>query len=169
MNDFVVADPGRCIGCRTCEIACALAHSKDGAVSSLTVENFVSRLKVVKTARVTTPIQCRHCENAPCVKACTKKALVQSGDSVQVVEGACIGCKECVIVCPYGAIELCATDNGSTNQVRVIKCDLCKNSDNGPECVKVCPTKAIHEIHGYDLIEETKKKRIQAALGATNS
>ncbi|MBP2652795.1 MAG: 4Fe-4S ferredoxin, iron-sulpur binding protein [Firmicutes bacterium] len=164
MNDFVVADPGRCIGCRTCEIACALAHSKDGALSSLTAESFVARLKVVKTARVTTPIQCRHCENAPCVKACTKAALVQSGDSVQVVEGVCIGCKECVMACPYGAIELCA-DNDDAKTVKVIKCDLCKTSDGSPACVKVCPTKAINEIHGYDLIEEIKNKRIRAALG----
>ncbi len=40
MNDFVIADPGKCIGCRTCEVACVMAHQKEQALEKLTVENF---------------------------------------------------------------------------------------------------------------------------------
>lgn len=165
MNDLVIADPRKCIGCRTCEVACVLAHSQDGLVENLTVENFSSRLKVVKTAKVTTPIQCHQCEDAPCAKACQSKALVQEDHSVQVVEGACIGCKACLLACPYGAIELTIAGTGG---VEVVKCDLCRHKEAGPACVKVCPTKALYEISGVKMVAQIHNRRKRAALGATS-
>jgi len=77
MNDFVIADTGKCIGCRTCEIACVLAHQSSPDLAALTPENFTARLSLVQTARVTAPIQCHQCEDAPCVKACVRGALRQ--------------------------------------------------------------------------------------------
>lgn len=43
MNRFIMADAEKCIGCRTCEVACAVAHQDD-----FTAEAFTSRLRVVK-------------------------------------------------------------------------------------------------------------------------
>jgi len=165
MNDFVVADPGKCIGCRTCEVACVLAHSQDGSVEKLTVANFCSRLKVMTTAKVTTPIQCRQCEDAPCVKACPKKVLIQEDHSVQVVANACIGCKSCIMACPYGAIEIASVDTGG---VEVIKCDLCRHHEGGPACIKVCPTKALYKISGSNMVAQVQNRRKRAAQGATS-
>ena len=47
MNRFIMADAEKCIGCRTCEVACAVAHQDD-----FTAEAFTSRLRVVKGGRL---------------------------------------------------------------------------------------------------------------------
>ena len=47
MNDFVVADPKRCIGCRTCEVACVLAHGGENALENLNAASFYPRLQVI--------------------------------------------------------------------------------------------------------------------------
>lgn len=168
MNDFVIADPGKCIGCRTCEIACVMAHAKDQALENLTVDTFSPRLRVVKTAKVTMPIQCRQCEDAPCAKACAAQAIVQEDKSVQVIQGMCIGCKACLMVCPYGAMDLVLTaaPADGESKVEALKCDLCRKQDAGPACIRVCPTKALYEIDGSKMVEQVQNKRKRAALGA---
>ena len=71
LNSFVVADPGKCIGCKVCEVACAVVHSDVPVTTAGTmVTPIIPKLYVVKTATVTMPIQCRHCEDAPCGNAC---------------------------------------------------------------------------------------------------
>ena len=106
MNILVIADPGKCIGCRTCEVACVLAHAAPDAIHKLAAAHFIPRLKLIKTSKVSTPVQCRQCEDAPCAKVCPTGALVLNHNSVQVVQTRCIGCKSCVMACPYGAMEI---------------------------------------------------------------
>lgn len=60
MNRFIMADAEKCIGCRTCEVACAVAHQDD-----FTAEAFTSRLRVVKGDAYTTAVGCHQCEDAP--------------------------------------------------------------------------------------------------------
>lgn len=43
MNRFILTDPEKCIGCRTCEVACMMSHQ-----SSATPEALTSRIRVVK-------------------------------------------------------------------------------------------------------------------------
>src|SRR5512143_2535698 len=110
MNILVIADPWKCIACRTCEVACVLSHSAPDALKQLAAARFIPRLKLVKTSRVSTPVQCRQCEDAPCAKVCPTGALVHSHNSVQVIQTRCIGCKSCVMACPYGAMEIVARE-----------------------------------------------------------
>lgn len=167
MNDFVVADPKRCIGCRTCEVACVLAHGGENALEHLTADMFYPRLQVIRTAKVSMPVQCRQCEDAPCARACTVDAIRQSGSSVQVVAGKCVGCKACLVACPYGAIDLIAADAaGGKTEVAAYKCDLCVNHASGPACVRVCPTKALQKFEGSLLAGRLRNKRRRAALGS---
>jgi electron transport protein HydN len=170
MNKLVIADPGKCIGCRTCEVACVLAHETPGGLAKLAPAHFIPRLKVVKTARVSTPVQCRQCEDAPCAKVCPTGTLVQSRDSIQVVQTKCIGCKSCVMACVYGAIEVVPRDvmfseaiPAGSSQVEAFKCDLCAHRLQGPSCIEVCPTNAIYTIDALVLAERTRKRREQAA------
>ncbi len=152
MNRFVIADPNKCIGCRTCEIACAMAH-KDGA-EELTQENFMPRLTVVRNGKVTTPILCRHCDDAPCAKACPANAIIFSHDSIQVLQERCLGCKTCVAACPYGAmtmVQIPAEPMPGTflsHRMKSVahKCDLCPEREAGPACIPVCPTKALQLV-----------------------
>lgn len=106
MNRFIIADPQKCIGCRTCEIACVMAHSASQDLSRLNATTFTPRLHVIKSVNLSTPVLCRQCEDAPCANVCPNGAIVRSGDAVQVMQEHCIGCKTCVVACPYGAMEV---------------------------------------------------------------
>jgi electron transport protein HydN len=169
MNKLVIADPGKCIGCRTCEVSCVLAHSAPDALNKLAAAYFIPRLKVVKTSRVSTPVQCRQCEDAPCAKVCPTGALVHSHDSVQVIQSKCIGCKSCVMACPYGAMEVVTHEIKeqrifSSTHVEAFKCDMCIHRSQGPACMEVCLTKAIYIIDAKVLTDNLKKRREQAAI-----
>lgn len=96
MNRFVIADMTQCIGCRTCEIACVVAHSTDNKVSTLTPEQFHPRLSVmkalrsahrysainVKMRRAKTPVQTGRLSRGPMACNCWRRG-------VSVVKPAC--------------------------------------------------------------------------------
>ncbi len=173
MNRFVFADPNRCIGCRTCEVACVLSHSEENSVSSIDPARFHPRLKLIKNAKVTTPVLCRQCEDAPCAQVCPNNAIVSEDNQIKVIQSRCIGCKTCVIACPYGAMAVVSdmVDNGADSalfkmkvpKAQALKCDLCSGSSTGPACVQVCPTNALQLIEAEDIEKIAKKKREAAA------
>ena len=172
MNRFVIAEPSKCIGCRTCEVACALAHPiGTGTAEALSPANFRPRMKLMKVQKVTVPVQCRHCENAPCVNACPTAALVYRAGTVQLLEDRCIGCQTCVVACPFGAMDMIekpvqAPQLGVLSVRKVVsqahKCDLCIDRDGGPACIPVCPTKAIH-LMGPAVMEDMARARRERA------
>lgn len=171
MNAFVIADASKCIGCRTCEIACAAAHADAGAALDRT--RFFPRLKVIKGASVSVPVLCRQCENAPCASVCPNDALVRHHDSIQVIQSRCIGCKSCVIACPFGAIDVVvrthAADEGrSEAKSEVHKCDLCVGVASSPSCVRVCPTSALTLVASADLQRGIYQKQRQSAYDNTD-
>jgi hydrogenase-4 component A len=102
MNKFVIADPRRCLGCYTCMAACIETHREAGLQAS-------PRLLLTHTRFGTMPIQCRHCEDAPCAAVCPVHAIRMIDDSVRLNESLCIGCKLCNLVCPFGAAFLGGT------------------------------------------------------------
>jgi electron transport protein HydN len=171
MNRFIIAEPQLCIGCRTCEIACALAHPVGLGAEALSPLNFRPRLTVVKNARVSTPVLCRHCEDAPCLHACPNGAIIFSQDSVQVLQELCVGCKTCMLACPYGAIEVVALPEAAnadfwsarTVRAQALKCDLCIDHPGGPACIASCPTDALHMVDQQVMDVSIKTRREQAA------
>jgi electron transport protein HydN len=168
MNTFVIADPNKCLGCRTCEIACVVAHTEENLFTSESSEiEFYPRLNVLKTANASGPIQCRHCEDALCAKACPNKCINSIDGIVYIDRSNCIGCKTCVMACPVGAVglvpeinvqeKLAQQDLKAVNsklyfKERMVgnKCDLCKGKEDGPACAKVCPTKAFKIVQTDD-------------------
>lgn len=120
--------PEKCTGCRQCSIACSLKHfgecnPKAGAISIVRDEFDRYELQFV----------CMQCEDPKCVAACMPNALyIDEKGIVKRDEEKCIGCRMCVVACPYAAINS-LNDN-------IIKCDLC---DGDPVCVKYCSTDAI--------------------------
>ena len=64
----------------------------------------------------------------------------------------CIGCKTCVVACPYGAMEVVVRPvirhsgaglNVVAEKAEANKCDLCFHRESGPACMEVCPTHAL--------------------------
>jgi electron transport protein HydN len=171
MNRFVIADPSKCIGCRGCEVACALAHLReDGTV--LTRQSFLPRITVVRAGTVTTAMTCRHCDDAPCAKACPANAIIFDRDTVQVVQSRCIGCKSCVLACPYGAMNVVSVSvpaepgklfAANQTKAEAQKCDLCINRAEGQACVAACPTQALVLVDTPVVVATLKSRREQAA------
>ncbi|MEG2658265.1 MAG: 4Fe-4S dicluster domain-containing protein, partial [Clostridiales bacterium] len=143
----------KCLGCHTCELACATSHSKAksflGAV--LGGETPPISVKVLADKTMCFPLQCRHCTDAHCIKACITHALHRDEVSGAVIcdSQKCVGCWMCVMTCPLGAIS-----EGLNH--KAVKCDLCKET-GVPACAASCPTGALtyEEIEEYDQGKKT--------------
>lgn len=171
MNRFVIADPQKCIGCFTCEVACVVAHNGNRP-GALNAANFLPRLKVVKEWNISTPVLCRQCEDAPCANACPNGAIVRAADSIQVLQEKCIGCKTCAVACPYGAMDIVTRQvddvshplYGRSVKAEAQKCDLCLGRAEGQACVNACPTDALVLMTHENVELMNTKKRQRAAL-----
>ena len=130
----------KCLGCKSCEVACSLAHSLTGDLFKAFKEEELSmpRKKVLSSKGKNYPVSCRHCKEPKCVDACMAAALVYDAKSglVEHDQERCVGCWMCVMVCPYGAIR------PNISAKMPLRCDKCKDK-NEPACVKACPTRAI--------------------------
>lgn len=130
MSKVLTVTPGRCIGCRTCEVACAFRHANEGIPGR-------SRVQVRKVDKdVYIPLLCLQCEEAACVKACPVMALWRNAGTgaIEVQENRCIRCNACVPACPFGNMAVEAPVKA------VIKCDVCGGD---PACAQFCPTQAL--------------------------
>jgi carbon-monoxide dehydrogenase iron sulfur subunit len=140
LQKTIVVDYSRCTGCRYCETACSAQHEGE-------VNPSLARIKVVRSEMdgLMAPTLCQQCVDAPCVTICPVLALSREDDGlgrVVVDYGLCIGCKMCVVACPFGDMKY------DDRRKRVIKCDLC---DGEPACVKVCSTDAILFVDASDV------------------
>jgi len=133
-------DVKKCLGCKSCEIACSLAHSVIEDLFKAIKEEKISlpRKTVLSSKGKNYPVSCRHCKDPKCVDACMAAALVydKAKGFVEHIETRCVGCWMCVMVCPYGAIR------PNIKEKIPVRCDKCKDKDE-PACVKACPTGAI--------------------------
>lgn len=166
MNSFVIANSSRCIGCRTCMIACVVAH-EGKRIFEIDPDGYAfnPRLFMVKTVKLSAPVQCRHCENAACKQACTSGAINIGNGTVSINSKRCIGCKNCVVACPFGAIEIIKTvEINKDGYPRKIanKCDLCQGVAESPQCIRVCPTEALSLVTEDILIGNLRQKRIDS-------
>jgi carbon-monoxide dehydrogenase iron sulfur subunit len=156
----IVADPQKCLACRACELACAVAHAASEDLVKALAEGARPRIYVEAAGDLAVPLQCRHCEDSPCVRVCPTAALSRpaSDGPVLVEQSRCIGCEFCVQVCPFGVIRLAA------DRSAVIKCDLCAaRLEQGlpPACVAACPVGA---LVFEELKQDAARRRAQTAL-----
>lgn len=168
MPKTIVVNEERCLGCKTCVVECAMAHSEftdlGQAVTSASPPQ--SRVHVEPVGQYGMPLQCRHCEDAPCVTACPTEALHRDTANGPVLMDAdrCIGCKFCMVVCPFGAIDLAGDGKAA------IKCDLChKRTAAGqePACVAGCPTGALQFRELDEYVRERRRSAAEQMAGST--
>ncbi|MCU6663289.1 formate-dependent uric acid utilization protein AegA [Enterobacteriaceae bacterium H19S6] len=152
-----MANSQQCIGCRACEVACVMAHHDEQ--HPLNPRHFTPRITVVKEGNRHSAVACHHCENAPCAQSCPNGAIARTRDSVQVDSQKCIGCKACVVACPFGTMEIVTTLEAATAQ----KCDLCLDRPQGPACVENCPADALSRVTPDSLNQLARTRRLRTA------
>ncbi|MHC4549256.1 MAG: 4Fe-4S dicluster domain-containing protein [Planctomycetota bacterium] len=131
MAKMILIDQQACTGCRQCELVCSVHHTgtADPARSRITMIKWESQGFYL-------PVVCQQCLEPACATVCPVNAIgkERATDRVLVDYDRCIGCKMCVMACPFGAMSL------DPHEGRVIKCDLC---DGEPTCVSFCEADAL--------------------------
>lgn len=112
MRYGMAIDLRRCVGCHTCSIACKMSNNLPKEMLWLKVKTEGG--EAMDTAAGTypnnkmsyLPINCMHCTNAPCVAVCASGATTKREDGIVVVDyDLCIGCGDCIEVCPYEGVR----------------------------------------------------------------
>jgi len=140
----ILIDADKCNGCKNCSVACMQAHRSEGSVYDLDLSNpqFESRNTILLNSQMKyIPLFCRHCKKPGCVNSCMSGAMAkdQATGQVQYKSDKCAQCFMCVMNCSFGVLK----PDRLTNS-HVVKCDFCIDHNKDPQCVKMCPTKAIY-------------------------
>lgn len=143
MNTLLIT-PSRCIGCLNCELACGsrLWDEFYPAPSNINLIFFADGGQM--------PLACFQCDSAPCLAVCQTGALSrpESGGAIEVDKDKCIGCRMCVMACPFGNIAY------SRVAGRALKCDQCQGS---PRCVAACPSRALEFVADESVAREKRQ------------
>jgi len=145
----IMVDLDRCIGCRTCIVACRNhkglvdhAHAAPGKMPHY--------LRVESRLDGTYPnlkedfwvVMCQQCKKPACVKACPSGAISKDSQTgiVLIDKQKCTGAKKCLEKCPYGVVQF-----GGLGKY-AHKCDLCHDRvihGLEPVCVETCLADAL--------------------------
>ena len=128
----------KCVGCFACRVGCQMINGLDPDKAFIHYEELETGAYPSVYAE-NVPVQCMHCEDAPCQAVCPTGATYTTDSGVVLVEeGKCIGCKYCMAACPYGVrIQL--------HSGVIEKCRFCwyeGEPGNPPACVGTCITNA---------------------------
>lgn len=160
----IFVDLAACNGCRTCETACQVEHSKAKRLPEALLESPrpLSRLFVeAGPGGQPVPVLCRHCADAPCVGACLTGAMHYDRRGLVTNQNGpspCIGCWMCVQACPYGAVQ--PDVSGSV----AVKCDGCPDLTI-PACVTSCPHGALRYEEVTDFAAARRDHAVAGTLG----
>ncbi|BCS52213.1 formate dehydrogenase [Geobacter sp. SVR] len=171
-----MVDTSRCIGCRSCQVACKQWNKTDAdkTVNQGAFENprdltpaLYNRIRFVELGEEPGGVnwlflneRCMHCGEAGCMKVCPSPgALYRTKDGIVAYDKEkCISCKYCVSACPFNVPRYDGND-------KVSKCHLCQSRIEGgmtPACAKACPTETLKFGNRSELIAkaQTTKKTL---------
>ena len=152
----MLIDSNKCAeGCNDCVQACNDEHGLTGHDRPATDAQWIRKVKLTdkQTGHVQTlPLLCQHCEHPPCVDVCPTGASFKREDGIVLVDKhICIGCRYCMMACPYKArsfIHETLQDqlpHAPRGKGTVESCTLCVHRiDEGrqPACVETCNAEA---------------------------
>lgn len=141
-------DPSRCIGCKSCENACAECETHRGY--PMIQVDFIDRVNSIATV----PTVCMHCDNPTCAQVCPADAIKKTEDGVvqSSLKPRCVACSNCVLGCPFGVPKMMSKLD------QMMKCDMCydrTSTGKRPMCATVCPSQAL----AFVPIEQIQKER----------
>jgi len=176
----VFVNPERCIGCRQCEFACAVEHSRSRDPVGAVFEDPLPRARIHVEAgprfNTSFPNRCRHCNPAPCQQVCPSGAISREAvadlDLVLVDARRCITCAMCAMVCPFDAVTFHAQNGGMPARVVATKCDGCVDRVRRgvePACTEVCKVDALVFGELNDLVRAGRVRESTAVLAAVGA
>jgi len=156
----ILYDSTMCIGCRACEEACS---KKWGLIYNQSIAS-EERLSERKLTTIVTRGEryarrlCMHCAEPSCVSACPVVALQKTSlGPVVYEEGRCIGCRYCMLACPYQVPAY----EWSKALPKVRKCDMCYArlaSGKPTACSEACPTGATFTGEREAVVQEARRR-----------
>ncbi|MFB6156769.1 MAG: 4Fe-4S dicluster domain-containing protein [Haloferacaceae archaeon] len=162
----IFPDVEACIDCGGCVVACkrtwdvapdeqrisisTMLEGQEGA-QGLNANSAQALAQGESPGETSIPMQCYHCESAPCVSVCPTDSLIKKDtEFVQVRDDLCIGCQYCLSACPFGAPQFPESDSGAAQLFgtggTMDKCTMCEERQNvgkGPACAEECATDAL--------------------------
>jgi formate dehydrogenase iron-sulfur subunit len=174
----ILNDTTLCTGCERCVNAC----KQENHLGADLPRRWKQNIDDLSSTRFTTIVRregsrfvrrfCRHCEQPACVSACLVGALQKTTEGPVLYDSTkCIGCRYCVMSCPYGIPRY----DWESPVPYVRKCTMCYpriRAGRMPACVEACPEKAtifgsrdemIREA--YRRIEKNPERYFQAVVG----
>ncbi len=130
-------DAGRCIECYTCEMACKVTNNLEtGIFWRQVIETWKGEYPDIK--RLFFSKSCLHCEQPPCIPACSAGAISKRAeDGIVIVDREkCTGCRDCLAACPY-EVPRFASDG------KMEMCDYCLGAGRESACTESCPAEAL--------------------------
>ncbi|MDP1621369.1 MAG: 4Fe-4S dicluster domain-containing protein [Bacteroidales bacterium] len=158
----ILYDSTLCSGCQSCEYACSdkyeLPYPTDAPVPGV-VRTTSDKQRVAVNAYNTSKgpqhirKACNHCNEPACASACLTKAMLKTDEGPVIWrEEKCMGCRSCMISCPF---DIPKFEFDSPNP-KIQKCRMCYEElmkGDVPACVEVCPQEALTFGKRKDLIE----------------
>lgn len=163
----ILTDTTKCIGCHECVQACKEVNElkpelprrwqKPDGISARNWTSILSRQDGGQVHHVRK--QCMHCQDPACVSACIVGALEKKPEGPVIYdEDTCIGCRYCMLACPFGIPRY----EWDSNVPFIRKCTLCYENrvSKGmqPACTEACPTKATIFGNRDELLAEAKRR-----------
>jgi formate dehydrogenase iron-sulfur subunit len=167
-NMAILTDVTKCIGCEQCVDACQEMHEHPKEKPW----RWIKSIDDLSSARWTTLVsmvdqgeqhfvrrQCRHCVDPECVSVCIVGALKKTEEGPVIYDkDICIGCRYCMIACPWEIPRYSWEDTVPYVQ----KCDMCYervvHQGGVPACVEACPTQATIFGEREELLAEARRR-----------
>ena len=154
----MLVDATRCVsGCEACVNACATEHGIEMTDRPEIDAQWIRKVDLIDEdsgREISLPVMCQHCEDAPCVAVCPTGASFRREDGIVLVnKHTCIGCRYCMMACPYMArsfihINLVGQRTHSPRGKGTVEsCTFCVHRvdrNREPACVEAC-TAAGHQ------------------------
>ncbi len=162
----MLIDMQACMGCNTCTIACKQENNLPEGVSwtkVITLDSSQEGFDLETNPNLAQDyllLFCQHCTQAPCVEVCPRSATYRDpeGDWIMQDPTLCIGCRYCMMVCPYTSVRVfsgerleftlpyATGDNPIVHRPKTVeKCTFCAHrikKNQQPACVEACPVSA---------------------------
>lgn len=170
----MLIDSAKCgDGCNDCVTACNTENGLSGKTGPQDTQ-YIRKLDIkdLRNGRVhSLPMLCQHCENPPCVDVCPTGASMKRADGIVLVDRhICIGCRYCMMACPYKArsfVHEPLTDQNPDvprGKGCVESCTFCVqrvDRDENPACVDACNANG-HQAMIFGDLKDTQSAISQA-------